>query len=136
MQAATWLSQMSGGDRSDDDAEVHIPEARPLRLGLGAKFLPHSQVTASMSSIEKQLRNKVSASKQYMRDSIEDPSRKQSTSSKDKGKGFKQDAMEGGESEDEEESRAKTFKKTEKREINTGNALVGLHDKKQKKRRR
>ncbi|GBG81388.1 hypothetical protein CBR_g32062 [Chara braunii] len=43
----------------EDEAVPWNPEARPARLGLGAKFLPHSHVAASMLSVERRLRDKL-----------------------------------------------------------------------------
>ncbi|CAM6128697.1 unnamed protein product [Calypogeia fissa] len=43
-------------------------EARPPRLGLGAKYLPHSKVTTTMSPVEKKLRAMTGAGKQQQRD--------------------------------------------------------------------
>eukprot|EP00249_Psilotum_nudum_P022066 c28360_g3_i1 orf=352-834(+) len=66
--AKGWVKNMTGGadpylDNDDGDVGSNI-EIRPPRLGLGAKYLPHSQVTSIMNPVEKKLRSKfVGASK-------------------------------------------------------------------------
>eukprot|EP00249_Psilotum_nudum_P022067 c28360_g4_i1 orf=299-784(+) len=64
--AKGWVKNMTGGADSyldDDDIGSNI-EIRPPRLGLGAKYLPHSQVTGIMNPVGKKLWSKLgSASK-------------------------------------------------------------------------
>lgn len=63
--ACSWVQKMSGG--SDFDAEEEskgLPaddgaDVRPMRLGLGAKYLSHSQANRVSSQVDKKLRAKL-----------------------------------------------------------------------------
>ncbi|KAL3681716.1 hypothetical protein R1sor_024672 [Riccia sorocarpa] len=68
--AQAWVKKMSGGADSDpeeQDSESKTREEvavlRPARLGLGAKYLPHSKAAALMTPIEKKLRAKINAAR-------------------------------------------------------------------------
>ncbi|KAL2652151.1 hypothetical protein R1flu_020279 [Riccia fluitans] len=68
--AQAWVKSMSGGADSDpdeDDPESTKAEEfsglRPARLGLGAKYLPHSKAAALMTPVEKKLRAKINAAR-------------------------------------------------------------------------
>lgn len=65
--AKEWVKNMTGGEECDYDKEADLEakfEIRPARLGLGAKFVPHSLVASTMTPVEKKLRAKIGASKQ------------------------------------------------------------------------
>ncbi|CAM6103787.1 unnamed protein product [Calypogeia fissa] len=65
--AEGWVRNMLGeSDLEDDDEDSKAVEleARPPRLGLGAKYLPHSKVATTMSPVEKRLRAMTGAGKQ------------------------------------------------------------------------
>lgn len=65
--AKQWVTNMTGGEdgKSDETAESEARfEMRPARLGLGAKYVPHSQLTSAMNPVEKKLRAKIGISKQ------------------------------------------------------------------------
>ncbi|CAM6092022.1 unnamed protein product [Calypogeia fissa] len=69
--AEGWVRNMLGeSDLEDDDEDSKAVEleARPPRLGLGAKYLPHSKVATTMSPVEKKLRAMTGAGKQQQRD--------------------------------------------------------------------
>ncbi|KAL3699770.1 hypothetical protein R1sor_017792 [Riccia sorocarpa] len=68
--AQAWVKKMSGGADSDpeeQDSESKTREKlavlRPARLGLGAKYLPHSKAAALMIPVEKKLRAKINAAR-------------------------------------------------------------------------
>lgn len=65
--AKGWVRSMLGDSDSDSEADEKTVELepRPLRLGLGAKYLPHSKVAATMSPVEKKLRKITGAGKQH-----------------------------------------------------------------------
>ncbi|KAJ7282184.1 hypothetical protein O6H91_Y356200 [Diphasiastrum complanatum] len=56
---------MTGGDEGEEIEDgLGEQEIRPSRLGLGAKYVPHSQVTRTVSALEKTLRAKLPSAKQ------------------------------------------------------------------------
>lgn len=63
--ACSWVQKMSGGadfnveEESKGLPEDGIPDVRPLRLGLGAKYLSHSQANHVSSQIDRKLRAKL-----------------------------------------------------------------------------
>lgn len=60
--AAGWVKCMTGGAEDSEEEEQLGPLRlgyRPSRLGLGAKFLPHSLVRATASPVEKKLMTKL-----------------------------------------------------------------------------
>ncbi|KAG6548644.1 hypothetical protein Mapa_009798 [Marchantia paleacea] len=72
--AQAWVKNMTGGADSDPDeddestsmaAEAAYAGLRPARLGLGAKYVPHSAAAASMSMspVERKLRAKLNAAR-------------------------------------------------------------------------
>eukprot|EP00897_Mesotaenium_endlicherianum_P000227 jgi/Mesen1/10204/ME000766S09570 len=67
-----WLKQMTGWKEEDEVEPADEPELRPARLGLGAKYLPHSQVAASMTSLEKKLRARLIPGRQKKRGEEDD----------------------------------------------------------------
>lgn len=61
--AEGWVKQMNTGpDTAEDDVGEEI-QNRPARLGLGAKFVPHSKFAATLNPVEKKLRAKLNAAK-------------------------------------------------------------------------
>lgn len=62
--AEGWVKQMNTGpDTAEDDVGDEEIKNRPARLGLGAKFVPHSKFAATLNPVEKKLRAKLNAAK-------------------------------------------------------------------------
>jgi len=62
--AEGWVKQMNTGrDTAEDDVGEEEIQNRPARLGLGAKFVPHSKFAATLNPVEKKLRAKLKAAK-------------------------------------------------------------------------
>jgi hypothetical protein len=62
--AEGWVKQMNTGpDTAEDDVGEEEIQNRPARLGLGAKFVPHSKFAATLNPVEKKLRAKLNAAK-------------------------------------------------------------------------
>ncbi|GLJ16581.1 hypothetical protein SUGI_0283920 [Cryptomeria japonica] len=61
--AEGWVKQMNVGEDSAKDAEEVEIQIRPQRLGLGAKFVPHSKFANTLNPVEKKLRAKLNAAK-------------------------------------------------------------------------
>ncbi|CAN6476003.1 unnamed protein product [Victoria cruziana] len=66
--AQGWLRGMSGGADEEEPCEEEI-KGRPSRLGLGAKFLPHSKLAASRNPVERKLQRKLESERKR----IEEP---------------------------------------------------------------
>ncbi|KAI3850558.1 hypothetical protein MKX03_003994 [Papaver bracteatum] len=60
--AESWVNNMSGSP-DDDSIEEKEPEARPARLGLGARAAPQTRLGPSSDPAGKSLHNKLEASK-------------------------------------------------------------------------
>ncbi|KAI5073102.1 hypothetical protein GOP47_0011115, partial [Adiantum capillus-veneris] len=64
--ANKWVKNMSGGENldSEDTYESDLKiDGRPARLGLGAEYVPHSQLTTTLNPLEKKLKAKLDVSK-------------------------------------------------------------------------
>ncbi len=62
--AEGWVNQMNTGPgTAEDDVGGEEIQNRPARLGLGAKFVPHSKFAATLNPVEKKLRAKLNAAK-------------------------------------------------------------------------
>lgn len=63
--ACSWVQKMSGGaDLDVEEESKSLPaddgaDVRPMRLGLGAKYLSHSQANRVSSQVDKKLRAKL-----------------------------------------------------------------------------
>ncbi|KAL4191505.1 hypothetical protein AMTRI_Chr07g80810 [Amborella trichopoda] len=55
--AEGWVKNMSGSDA--DDSLFPDVESRPARLGLGAKYIPHSKTVAITDPLERKLHAKL-----------------------------------------------------------------------------
>ncbi|KAF3788304.1 hypothetical protein EJ110_NYTH21192 [Nymphaea thermarum] len=65
--AQGWVKSMSGGAYEDKPCEEEM-KGRPSRLGLGAKFVPHSKVAASCNPVERKLQRKLESEKKRVDD--------------------------------------------------------------------
>ncbi|MCO5610109.1 hypothetical protein L7F22_064344 [Adiantum nelumboides] len=63
--AKEWVKNMTGGENLEseetDESALKI-DGRPARLGLGAVYVPHSQLTTTLSPLEKKLKAKLGVS--------------------------------------------------------------------------
>eukprot|EP00252_Welwitschia_mirabilis_P008943 TRINITY_DN21216_c0_g1_i1.p1 TRINITY_DN21216_c0_g1~~TRINITY_DN21216_c0_g1_i1.p1 ORF type:complete len:149 (+),score=40.94 TRINITY_DN21216_c0_g1_i1:265-711(+) len=62
--AESWVERMNLDPESkEDEGREWEIQNRPTRLGLGAKFLPHSKFTTLVSPVEKKLQRKLNNAK-------------------------------------------------------------------------
>lgn len=134
--AESWIKGMTGGNEGEEEDEVPDFEARPLRLGLGAKFLPHSHMTATMSMVEKKLKAKIGGE---LAKKTEYMNRKQGVNH---GSGYleakEESKDESGEESDDDksESRAQVFSKKAKKFGTIPPVSTPQNPKKKKKRKK
>ncbi|KAH9532907.1 hypothetical protein CY35_18G023900 [Sphagnum magellanicum] len=69
--ATAWVRNMTGGADFDAEEEAALPdsaepEVRPIRVGLGAKYLPHAKGTHAAHQVEQKLRAKITGSKGHL----------------------------------------------------------------------
>eukprot|EP00898_Chlorokybus_atmophyticus_P001357 jgi/Chlat1/2221/Chrsp17S02553 len=132
--AQAWLdaADKAAGRTPDETVEPVEVEPRPARLGLGAKYLPHARVAASLGSVEKRLLSKVAhkGRKLGLNEASRNGGGGASTSSH-------QPARDND--DDEEESRAGMFVKKQKVQGNARDQMLqlrhaSLESKRQKRR--
>ncbi|XP_057825687.2 uncharacterized protein LOC131037531 [Cryptomeria japonica] len=134
--AEGWVKQMNVGEDSAKDAEEVEIQIRPQRLGLGAKFVPHSKFATTLNPVEKKLRAKLNAAKRQSASGTEESC---SVDKDSKAHEIKHSNVDDYDDDDgDSESRANTFNK--RREKYSANSLqssvtCGKKAKKQKQYR-
>ncbi|KAF3335695.1 hypothetical protein FCM35_KLT20202 [Carex littledalei] len=108
--AEIWVKNMSGGTAVEKITDIET-EARPLRLGLGARITPNAQRTPSTYRVERQLLGKVNAT------------RKKSSENEDKMNSTERNEFENEDDTDEPESRTNAVSKKRPRPLPTAALL-------------